>query len=274
MFEIIPFDPGSDLIAGNYDELPLWSSYFGRHILDRAEYRKGMNVLDIGCGTGYPLIELAMRLGQSSHLTGVDMWKAAIDRIRKKIEFGAITNVTLLQNDYLLEDFPENSFDLIVSNNGINNIPDQEQVIRKISRELKHGGSFIFTFNLPETMYEFYTLLREVMESAGENEGLRLLDEHIHFKRKNTEFYLTILKNTEFELISADYDKFSYHFADAESLFSHSFIRLAFLPSWIGLLPGNGMRKYLEQVTALMNEGGIVTLTVPFVCIKCKKKEN
>ncbi len=42
-----------------YDELALWSAMFGSVLLRHVELRPRMKVLDVGCGTGFPLLELA-----------------------------------------------------------------------------------------------------------------------------------------------------------------------------------------------------------------------
>jgi hypothetical protein len=48
------------------DELPFWSAPFGLKLLDLIDYKPAISAIDIGFGTGFPLIELAMRLGDSS----------------------------------------------------------------------------------------------------------------------------------------------------------------------------------------------------------------
>ena len=67
------------------DELPLWSAPFGLSLLDAIEMKAGLKVLDIGCGCGFPLIELAQRLGNSCSLNGIDPWETALGRVRLKI---------------------------------------------------------------------------------------------------------------------------------------------------------------------------------------------
>jgi len=46
-----------------------------------------LHVLDIGCGTGFPLFELAHQLGPSAKLIGVDIWEPAILRANFKKNF-------------------------------------------------------------------------------------------------------------------------------------------------------------------------------------------
>jgi SAM-dependent methyltransferase len=67
------------------DELPLWSAPFGLQLLDTVELKPHINALDVGCGLGFPLIELAQRLGVSSKVYGIDPWKRALERAHVKI---------------------------------------------------------------------------------------------------------------------------------------------------------------------------------------------
>ena len=46
------------------DELSLWASPFGLLLLDNFPIKKYKRYLDIGFGTGFPLIEIAQRLGK------------------------------------------------------------------------------------------------------------------------------------------------------------------------------------------------------------------
>ena len=66
------------------DECPLWSASFGLKLLDYIDYRKNITALDIGFGTGFPLTEIALRLGESSVIYGIDPWKDAAGSCKKK----------------------------------------------------------------------------------------------------------------------------------------------------------------------------------------------
>ena len=62
------------------DELPLWSAPFGMKLLEMINLKKGITALYVGCGLGFPLIEVAQRLGDSSTVIGIDPWKEAFER--------------------------------------------------------------------------------------------------------------------------------------------------------------------------------------------------
>jgi len=73
-------------ITNTCDELPLWSSPFGLLLLDNFPMGEYTNYLDIGCGTGFLLLEMAQRLGNSCHSVGIDPWTEAVKRTRTKID--------------------------------------------------------------------------------------------------------------------------------------------------------------------------------------------
>ncbi len=70
----------SEKLIEVFDELPLWAAPFGLQLLDGIKYKKGIQVLDIGFGAGFPLTVIAMRLGKDSKVFGIDPWDGAIDR--------------------------------------------------------------------------------------------------------------------------------------------------------------------------------------------------
>ena len=112
-----------------FDELPLWSAPFGLKLLDYVDYKTNITAIDLGFGSGFPLTEIALRLGDSSTVYGIDPWTDVFDRVRRKIEYYRLTNVRLIEG--VAESIPldDNSVDLITSNNGVNNVSDINKVI-------------------------------------------------------------------------------------------------------------------------------------------------
>ncbi len=81
------WDYNSDRLIEVFDELPLWAAPFGLKLLEGIRYKKGIQALDIGFGAGFPLTEIAMRLGKDSKIYGIDPWEAAVGRAEKKIDY-------------------------------------------------------------------------------------------------------------------------------------------------------------------------------------------
>ncbi|MBU3176835.1 class I SAM-dependent methyltransferase [Clostridium estertheticum] len=94
--DIIDFDKN---MVCYYDELPLWSSPFGILLLNNIHFKKNSIIVDIGCGTGFPLLELAQRFGDSCKLFGIDTWEKAIDSANNKKKQYRIKNVELIKGN-------------------------------------------------------------------------------------------------------------------------------------------------------------------------------
>jgi len=135
-----------------FDELPLWSAPFGLKLLENINYKQNITALDIGFGAGFPLTEIAMRLGNSSTVYGIDPWKETFQRVNQKIYYYGISNIKLIEGEAESIPLEDNSIDLITSNNGINNVSDIDTVLSECSRILKIGGQFVQTMNLDKTM--------------------------------------------------------------------------------------------------------------------------
>jgi len=258
------------------DECSIWSAPFGLKLLDYIDYKQNISAIDIGFGTGFPLTEIALRLGESSTVYGIDPWTDAIVRARKKIEYYRLTNIKIFEG--VAESIPlkDNSVDLIVSNNGINNVSDINQVILECSRIIKSGGQFIQTMNLDKSMFEFYGQLENVLSDLGLNTEIELMKQHIYEKRRPLDEMISIVQKHGFIIKDLEHDQFNYRFSNGTAMLNHYFIRLAFMDSWIKILPGNKLEQIFDTIEMRLNEqakklGGI-KLTIPFVLINAIKK--
>ena len=259
-----------------YDELPFWSAPFGLELLEQLQIQKGVQALDIGCGTGFPLIEMAQRLGKTCTIHGVDPWKEAMNRVRQKLDFFEINHVKLYEIKAESLPFPDDFFSVIVSNNGLNNIDDIDLVLAECYRTLKLGAQLLFTANLPGTMIEFYTVFEEVLESMGKTESITAMYDHIKSKRKTRQEHESNVNKAGFRIYKITEKYFKYVFADGTTMLNYSFIRLAFLPSWKALVPDQAVMEVFSQVEEKLNRKaereGQIKLSVPFICMDCRKK--
>jgi ubiquinone/menaquinone biosynthesis C-methylase UbiE len=259
-----------------YDECSIWSAPFGLKLLDYIDYKPNISALDIGFGTGFPLTEIALRLGESSTIYGIDPWTDAIIRANKKIEYYRITNIKIFEG--VAESIPlkDNSVDLIVSNNGINNVSDITQVISECSRIIKSGGQFVQTMNLDKSMFEFYGQLEKVLSDLSMSTEIELMRQHIYEKRRPLDEMISMIQNHGFIIKDLEHDQFNYKFSNGTAMLNHYFIRLAFMDSWIKILPKNKLEQIFDTIEMRLNDqakmlGGI-KLSIPYVLINAIKK--
>ena len=226
------FDFENAELVNVLDELPLWSAPFGLKLLEMVDYKKNLTVLDIGFGLGFPLTELAMRLGDSSKVYGIDLWEMAIERAKSKLGIYEISNTTILNASADEMPFKNSFFDLIVSNNGLNNVNDLKKSFYECGRVAKKSAQFVFTMNLENSMIEFYEIYKEVLIENALIPELTNLKEHIYHKRRPLSEIRKELTDNKFFIRNELHDTFSYCFADGTSMLNHFLIRLAFLDSW------------------------------------------
>jgi len=253
------------------DEVPLWSAPFGIKLLEKVKYRRGITALDIGFGTGFPLIELAMRLGISCEVYGIDPWKEAVAKAGRRAEVYGITNVHIIEGR--AEEIPleADSIDLIVSNNGINNVRDIAKVFSECRRVMKKGGQLVITMNLADSMIEFYNVFEQVLKEKGMEREVEAIHRHIALKRPPLEHVIGLAQKNGFLILNSDHDQFYFRYADGTAMLDHHFIRLAFMDSWMELLREDKRIEIFNLIEQRLNEqaekqGGLV-LSIPFVTI-------
>jgi arsenite methyltransferase len=257
------------------DELPLWSAPFGLRLLNEIKYRKNITAIDIGSGLGFPLLEVAMRLGTTCKVYGIDPWLQAIERTERKIHYYRINNVELITGEAENIPLPDSSVDLIISNNGINNVKDPDKTFSEISRIAKPGAQFVFTFNTDKTMIEFYKVFENVLREKNLIYEIKKLKDHIYEKRKPVEEVVNSLMRHNFSINLVDHDEFQYVYTDGTTMFNHFLIRLAFIDSWKKIIPENLIVEVFEKVESGMNdlstEKGSLKITIPFAIIDSVK---
>jgi len=263
-------------IVSAYDELPLWSAPFGLKLLDVIDYKMNIKVLEIGCATGFPLIEIAQRLGSTSECYGIDPWETAVRRLNEKTEILNLKNIKCFDCKSEEMPFEDNFFNLIVSNNGINNVQNPYLVLKECYRTSKNGAQLVIASNLPATFSLFYECLTDVLAEQKYYQVIESLVKHINNKRKSVEEQIMMINNAGFQIRKTYKESFKMKFADATSFLNHSFISMAFKNSWIELLQltenaNDIINKTIICLNKIAKENGVLEMEVPFVVIDCSK---
>lgn len=115
-------------------------------------------VLDIGCGRGIFLLEAAQKL-TNGKATGIDLWTKdqsgnhQLQTLKNAKMLGVEEKIELLTTDMRQLPLESKSFDVVISNLAIHNVPDdngREKAMREIFRVLKSGGKFCI-FDIQQT---------------------------------------------------------------------------------------------------------------------------
>lgn len=105
--------------------------------------KKGASVLDIGCGAGVDTILAARMVGPNGRAVGIDLVSEMLERGKNNLGMTHLKNVSFIEGSANKLDFPDEGFDVVVSNGVFNLIPDKEAAIAEAFRLLKPGGRFM-----------------------------------------------------------------------------------------------------------------------------------
>ncbi len=101
--------------------------------------RDGMNVLDVGCGTGY-FTRLLASGRERIRATGLDLEEPFIAYAREKAkEQGA--EIAFVTGNALALPFEEHSFDLVASHTFFTSIPEPDLAMAEMKRVCRDGGT-------------------------------------------------------------------------------------------------------------------------------------
>ena len=100
----------------------------------------GERVLDLGSGAGTDSLIAAQMVGEQGHVTGIDMTREMLAKARVAAAEMKVTNVGFIESEAERLPFPDERFDVIISNGVIDLIPDKDAVFAELFRVLAPGG--------------------------------------------------------------------------------------------------------------------------------------
>ena len=132
---------------------------------------EGGKCLDVGCGSGALGIAVGKR-NPKAEIVGIDRWGKEYASFSKNLcesnaKAEGVSRISFQQGDATHLDFPDESFDAVVSNYVYHNIPgDRQQYLLETLRTLKKGGTFalhdIFSKSKYGDMQTFVKKLRDM----------------------------------------------------------------------------------------------------------------
>lgn len=105
---------------------------------------KGKKVLDLGCGYGWHC-RYAVQMG-ASEVLGLDSSQRMIEKASSENPDTKITYTLCSLDEY---SYPEDTYDLVISNLVLHYMENLEFIYQKVYRTLKQGGHFLFNIEHP-----------------------------------------------------------------------------------------------------------------------------
>lgn len=120
---------------------------FGQQLVDWAQVGSGHHVLDVGVGRGANLFPAAARVGPSGRVVGIDAAAGMITGTTHAIRAEGLTHAQVALMDAACLDFPDCTFDRVLSGFTLHMLPDPTTTLSEIYRVLNPGG--IVALSLP-----------------------------------------------------------------------------------------------------------------------------
>lgn len=168
---------------------------------------QGKRVLDLGCGYGWHCIYAAEHGAKS--VTGLDISEKMLEVARGKT---GDSRVRYVRGSIEGANFPENSFDLVLSSLALHYVEDFGSVVKRVRACLCAGGDFVFTaehpvFTAQGTQDWHYDGQGNIQHfpvdryfTEGERRANLLGEEVVKYHRTLTTYLETLLENG-FELL-------------------------------------------------------------------------
>lgn len=107
------------------------------HLVAAMPVAPGMDILDLGCGTGILFDMLRRRVGDSGSITGVDFSIEMVARAHRNFPFD---NVNVVDADVINLPFKDAAFDMGVAFSAFSHFSNQQKALDEAHRVLKPGA--------------------------------------------------------------------------------------------------------------------------------------
>lgn len=151
-------------------------------LLTHLDYDGKGTLLEVGCGSGALTIRAALTW-PVCRAVGIDYWGAVWDYSKELCEKNALSEgvgdrCTFQRGDANKLEFPDESFDAVISNyvyHNITNASDKQALLKESLRVLKKGGVFVLQDDMKPGMFGDMDAFIKELKAAG-YQDVRLID--------------------------------------------------------------------------------------------------
>ncbi len=267
----------NDKLAKIYDAeiLPIWSQRFGKLLLRHLALPAKAMVLDVGCGTGFPALDILKKMDDQGRIIAIDASSPMLDEARAKAGPLSGKRIFFRSESALPKlSFADDVYDLVVCNAALQDFEDPEPAIRDFARVAKPGGRVIVTLPLAGTFEEFFDIFREVLIKQDRTEAIDRLDAYLT-RYPALEQAAGWFEDAGLTDVHAELDVFRLLFKSSREFFFAPIIEYGPLIEWKAIA-GKGKQMqdvFWEAKTAIDSyfSGGSFAVTVVAGCIRGRK---
>lgn len=164
-------------------DFPAW-------VVDRVPWRGDEVVLDVGCGSGAYVAPVNARLRRGGWLASVDLsWGMLQDAAANAAANAAaepyIHPPAFLNADATHLPLADASFDVVLANHILFDVPQLESAVAEFHRVLRPGGRLVAATNARDSMQRFFTEVKMACEALGFPSDLRPAAARVRFTLEN-----------------------------------------------------------------------------------------
>ncbi len=134
--------------------------------------KKGMNILDVGCGPGFFTVEIARLLNDKGMVIAADLQEGMLDKVRQKIigtDLESKIKLHKCQNERI---GISEKVDFILAFYMVHEVPNQDIFLKELISVLKPNGQLLIAepkFHVSENDFK-------IMEEKAKSLGFKIID--------------------------------------------------------------------------------------------------
>jgi ubiquinone/menaquinone biosynthesis C-methylase UbiE len=136
-------------------------------MIGRLGIKKGMKILDAGCGPGRITIPIAKFVGSEGEVTALDIQQKMLEMVKKKIQKEKLQNIKTIHGGLGFGLLKKDMFDRALLVTVLGEIPAQVEALKEIHESLKSGGFLSVIEVLPDPHYQRVSKVRRLASQAG-----------------------------------------------------------------------------------------------------------
>ncbi len=253
--------------AALYDAVvvPRYSSRFGQLIVDAIPRGVRAQVLDFGCGTGYPAFALLDRLDASGRVIAIDPDAGLVDLARRRAMALSGGRIFFKVESAERLSFGDEVFDYAVGNVVLHELEHPDVALNEVRRVLVREGTLVATRPLEGTFQEILDMFREI-SLKRDSAPVAARTEELARRYPTPQAFARQLENAGFDDVEVREHIFRLSFRNAADIVGDPLVRFIGLSEWRWVAGfehgGDTLLGEVEKSLDTYFAGGPLSLTV------------